>query len=165
MAEYQTSNYRIICAVVNEDSAFVVDIQAGATVDELKKAIKVAKKSEFIWHIRRLQTYAVPRQFHDFETNLRDAVISAVTTLHQGNFVHGDIRDVNLMVRNEWKLDGGAKNIKLIDFDWAGPVGITRYPANVNYEEIKRPEGAWDGQLITKEHDIYGYGWLSVLVD
>jgi hypothetical protein len=80
--------------------------------------------------------------------------VSAVTTLHQGNFVHGDIRDVYLMVRDEWNLDGGEINLKLIDFDWAGPVGTTRYPANVNYDQIKRPEGAWDRQLITKDHNI-----------
>jgi hypothetical protein len=85
---------------------------------------------------------------------LRGAVLSAVTTLHQGGFVHGDIRNVNLMVRNEWNPDDGVINLKMIDFDWAGPVGATQYPANVNYEEIRRPQGAWDGQLITKEHDI-----------
>jgi len=75
--------------------------------------------------------------------------------------VHGDICDVNLMVRNEWNLhDDGMTNIKLVDFDWAGPAGTTRYPANVNYEQINRPPGAWDAQPITKEPDIAMVGHL-----
>jgi hypothetical protein len=57
------------------------------------------------------------------------------------------------MVRREWNPDDGMRNLKLIDFDWAGPEGTTRYPANVNYEQIDRPLEARDGEFITREHD------------
>ena len=42
----------------------------------------------------------------------------------------------------------------LVDFDWAGKEGEVHYPMNVNRSDIKRPDGARDGQLIKKEHDL-----------
>jgi hypothetical protein len=42
---------------------------------------------------------------------------------------------------------------KLIDFDWAGEAGVAKYPANMN-PDIRWPEGAVDGQLIQKAHDL-----------
>jgi hypothetical protein len=63
--------------------------------------------------------------------------------------VHGDVRDANILVRTDGTLD-----VKLLDFDWAGPVGTIKYPMNVNGEDIKRPAAASDGELILAEHDI-----------
>jgi serine/threonine protein kinase len=76
-----------------------------------------------------------------------------VGVLHAGGFVHGDIRDVNLMVRRKWSDADNPKNVLLVDFDWAGPEEDARYPPNVNYVDISRPDGAKDGELITQEHD------------
>jgi hypothetical protein len=42
----------------------------------------------------------------------------------------------------------------LLDFDWAGPIQKTHYPMYVNREDIRRPDGAWDGQKIVAEHDL-----------
>lgn len=82
---------------------------------------------------------------------ITESVKRAADILHQGGFVHGDIRNLNLMVRkgsnqDEWK-------VKIIDFDWAGKVGDARYPPNVNRREIRRPKGVKDGELILQEHD------------
>lgn len=90
---------------------------------------------------------------HEFDATERAMIEEAVSILHQGNFVHGDIRDVNMMVRRNWDPACGSRNIKLLDFDWAGMEGTVRYPANVNHEDIRRPQDARDGLLITKEHD------------
>ncbi|KAF8836162.1 hypothetical protein BDN67DRAFT_998492 [Paxillus ammoniavirescens] len=60
--------------------------------------------------------------------------------LHNGGFVHGDIRDTNIM-------------FMIIDFDWAGKINEVRYPPYVNREDIWRPDGAIDGELILTEHD------------
>ena len=48
----------------------------------------------------------------------------------------------------------GMKNVKLFDFDRAGKVETTRYPANVNYVQISRPVDARDGLPIKKERDL-----------
>jgi hypothetical protein len=42
----------------------------------------------------------------------------------------------------------------LVDFDWAGPVGKTRYPLGVNRFDIYRPENARDGHQILPEDDL-----------
>lgn len=81
-------------------------------------------------------------------------VIAAVGILHRGGFVHGDIRDINTMVAVDWDDEKGAENVKLLDFDWAGPEGSTLYPANVNYWDVDRPVDARDGMPILKDHDL-----------
>jgi hypothetical protein len=64
--------------------------------------------------------------------------------------VHGDIRDTNVMVRKD-----GEMGFMLVDFDWAGEIGVVRYPMNVNRaENLWRPDGASDGNVITAHHDI-----------
>lgn len=84
------------------------------------------------------------RTMASFEPVIRDAV----TKLHQAGFVHGDIRDINIMVKE------GSSGIMLVDFDWAGVIGEVRYPMNVENRAIRRPAGAEDGELIMAEHDI-----------
>ncbi|KAF7986784.1 hypothetical protein HWV62_20394 [Athelia sp. TMB] len=72
-----------------------------------------------------------------------------VGKLHEANMVHGDMRGVNLLVRMD-----GQIGIKVVDFDWAGEVGVVRYPINVNRDGIARPDTARDGMLVAKEHDL-----------
>jgi hypothetical protein len=69
--------------------------------------------------------------------------------LHQANLVHGDIRDVNIMVRKD-----GKPELMLVDFDWSGIIGQVYYPINVNKEDIWRPDDVSDGLLIKSDHDI-----------
>ncbi|KAM6501181.1 hypothetical protein JOM56_004195 [Amanita muscaria] len=91
-------------------------------------------------------------QFHDLESHHRSSVLEYLkqflTFLHANGFVHGDIRDTNIMVPRS-----GEPHFFLIDFDWAGRIGEVRYPMNVNRKGIWRPDGARDGELITAEHD------------
>ncbi|KAI0255336.1 hypothetical protein BJV78DRAFT_1179329 [Lactifluus subvellereus] len=80
-----------------------------------------------------------------FET-LRDIL----SRLHEAGFVHGDIRDTNIMIDES---SGGCP--MLVDFDWAGKIGEVRYPMNVyRGPGLWRPDGACDGELITVDHDI-----------
>lgn len=69
--------------------------------------------------------------------------------LHQVNFVHGDVRDVNVMVRKDGKL-----GLMLVDFDWSGIIGEVRYPSNVNKVDLWRPDDVSDGLLIKSDHDM-----------
>ena len=73
-----------------------------------------------------------------------------LTSLHQANYVHGDIRDMNIMVRKD-----GVQGFKLVDFDWSGTIGQVRYPMNVyRGPRLWRPPEVEDGQLIKADHDI-----------
>lgn len=95
--------------------------------------------------------YKMVRNQDPVTTELSSALEAAVNVPHTGNFVHGDIRDVNLMFSKENK----SIKVMIVDLDWAGTDGEIRYPANVNTIGINRPDGARDGELISKAHDLY----------
>lgn len=70
--------------------------------------------------------------------------------MHQRGYVHGDVRDVNIMIKNEPDLP-----VMLVDFDWAGEIGEATYPMNVNRVDVHRPEEAVDNAPIRAEHDMF----------
>jgi hypothetical protein len=83
-------------------------------------------------------------------TGLRDLILEEMKLLHQAGYVHGDLRDMNLMVRRDGQL-----GFMMVDFDWAGKIGETYYPMNVNTgPSLWRPAGAHDGEIIKADHDI-----------
>jgi hypothetical protein len=47
-----------------------------------------------------------------------DDIIGKLTSLHQANYVHGDVRNTNIMVKKD-----GNQGFKLVDFDWSGTIG------------------------------------------
>ncbi|KAF8346757.1 hypothetical protein F5887DRAFT_831751, partial [Amanita rubescens] len=73
--------------------------------------------------------------------------------LHQKGFVHGDIQQANILIEKE-SLTSDDVKIHLIDFDWAGPIGEAKYPADVNKITVRRPDGVEGGGFITKQQDI-----------
>ncbi|KAI9455631.1 hypothetical protein HD554DRAFT_2225709 [Boletus coccyginus] len=78
-----------------------------------------------------------------------DAIRGQLDDLHDQQLVHGDIRDTNLLVKND-----DRNKFMIIDFDWAGQVGVVRYPPYVNHVDIERPDDATDGLLIEADHDV-----------
>lgn len=95
-------------------------------------------------------TYKLVSDFYSVSSAVSDALRDAVNLLHTANFVHGDIRDVNLMFSRE----KGTAKVMILDFDWAGVEGQVRYPTNVNTFSVERPAGVSDGELISKQHDL-----------
>lgn len=73
--------------------------------------------------------------------------------LHENGFVHGDIRDSNILIDTN-SLDADNVKLHFIDFDWAGRVERVKYPMGVNTTSVKRPATVKYDALITKEHDI-----------
>ncbi|CAA7265766.1 unnamed protein product [Cyclocybe aegerita] len=85
----------------------------------------------------------------DSRNSLLDSLKASLSQFHQANYVHGDMRNSNIMVKKSG-LDG---SFLLVDFDWSGTIGEVRYPLNINNVTVTRPSGAFDGELITAEHD------------
>lgn len=75
----------------------------------------------------------------------------ALCTLHSKGYCHGDFRPCNILVSL-------TKEVKVIDFDWAGKVNVAVYPFFMNHQSITWPGGAEDGAHLSKEHDMY---WLA----
>jgi serine/threonine protein kinase len=68
----------------------------------------------------------------------REEIAAKLASLHQGSYVHGDIRNANVMVKED-----GSLGIRLVDFDWSGKVGEVRYPMSIyRGARLWRPGGA-----------------------
>ncbi len=83
----------------------------------------------------------------------RDEVKAKLTHLHDEGFVHGDLRDVNVIVRNEG-VSGDGPGILIVDWDWAGREGQVTYPRGIN-TQVARPASALAGEEIKAEHDVW----------
>ena len=75
-------------------------------------------------------------------TTEHPALIKLLRTMKEKNVVHGDLRPNNIMCRAppDGGTEGQALEIKVIDFDWAGMLGSTNYPAIMN------PNIKWPGE-------------------
>ena len=90
-------------------------------------------------------------------TQLQEAVESILKMLDSKDFVHGDLRTNNIMIRTD--VIEKCVDVKVIDFDWAGKAGEVCYPAERN-TDIQWPGEA--GAPILKEHvSEMVHSWLD----
>ncbi|KAL7680012.1 putative aminoglycoside phosphotransferase, protein kinase-like domain superfamily [Plasmopara halstedii] len=82
---------------------------------------------------------------------VRDQLLKIENLLKDGSFVHGDLREQNVM----W--DTSKNRVVLIDFDWSGRDGVDTYPPFMN-GEIAWPAGAACGEPLRVAHDAY---WIA----
>lgn len=78
------------------------------------------------------------------------SVTRALETLHNGGYVHGDFRNVNVLIK---KLANDQFDVKILDFDWSGKEGDARYPIDINFHNIYRPPTVQLGGEIKQRHD------------
>jgi RIO1 family len=71
-----------------------------------------------------------------------------VEEFHGEGLVHGDLRDVNLIVRR-----GEPERIIIVDYDWGGKHGDVSFPSRHLHEDLTGGEGELESLEITKEHD------------
>jgi hypothetical protein len=97
--------------------------------------------------------------FNETTTHHREAWTEFRTKIAQfsNDFVHGDLRDVNIMYGS--LPDQNRSGYFIVDFDWAGPIGKATYPFSINTAH-KWPNGVAPGAVITQNHDHY---WLDLL--
>ena len=79
---------------------------------------------------------------------LREAVRNILQTLDNGDYVHGDLRTNNIMIRTD--VIENSVELRVVDFDWAGKAGQVCYPAERD-TDIQWPGKA--GEAILKKHD------------
>jgi len=84
-------------------------------------------------------------------TELRKALEDIVRALKSNNYVHGDLRPNNIMIRKD--LSKQPLGLMVVDYDWAGEASKVYYPAerNPEIEGIKWPGEA--GGKIENGHD------------
>jgi len=81
-------------------------------------------------------------------SQLRGALQEIITVLDEKNYVHGDLRSNNIMIRTD-VMDKSVE-LKVVYFDWAGKAGQVHYPEEWN-REIRWPGEA--GGPIDQNHD------------
>lgn len=84
----------------------------------------------------------IPEHFERWKTQLQ----GLVAKFHDQGFVHGDLRDANIL-----SGDGGC--VKLVDFDWGGRDGEVSYPTSRLHPELTDGRSSEDLK-ITKADDL-----------
>ncbi|KAF8517169.1 hypothetical protein BU17DRAFT_50191 [Hysterangium stoloniferum] len=88
---------------------------------------------------------------HRTDLEVREALQAALESLHSKDYVHGDLRKENILVRSgTWHV---PSRVKLVDFEWSGQEGAVEYPLQLNTRQIQRPVDAVSGGPIRKVHD------------
>lgn len=85
---------------------------------------------------------------------VRDQLLEIKRGLAAASFVHGDLRENNVM----W--NPVTNRVALIDFDWSGKDGADMYPPFMN-PEIAWPPGAESGKPLRVAHDAYWFELMS----
>ena len=109
---------------------------------------------ECLWDLKK----AAPMEgleYHQSAQPYVDALTQKVVDgLHSQMYVHGDIRDTNVLIpRHD---NPNPSTAFLIDWEWSGVAGTVLYPHGVADDDprVPRPSGAFEGQSITQEHDM-----------
>ncbi|CCO31951.1 hypothetical protein BN14_06003 [Rhizoctonia solani AG-1 IB] len=87
-----------------------------------------------------------------FPAPVRSSVEQAIRILHAHNIVFGDLRPPNILAVED--SNGHIVGGMLVDFDWCGTHGGSRYPGLMNTVEIVWPAGVDRGRVMMKDHDI-----------
>lgn len=82
---------------------------------------------------------------------LQGAVLAFIRSLHSRGYVHGDLGDNNIFIRNSDTKP--STNFMLLDFEWSGKYKMAHYPMGVDRRQARQPEGVRDGMMILPEHD------------
>jgi len=87
--------------------------------------------------------------------NVYEAVKEALALFHKEGYVHGDVRQTNIMVTRDGVDSTDLGDVILIDFDWAGKENTVRYPSDItlDHPELLRLEDVDCGGLICSAHD------------
>lgn len=126
--------------------------------------LATVKQAPRLWHCAYEETVGMWVVVMDYvEGKMADAVLrepahvaslrAALTTLHHGGYVFGDLRRPNVLVDGE--------RVMLIDFDWCGKAGEARYPADILLEPGMWDDGVERGGLIEQKHDAYHFRLLT----
>jgi len=95
--------------------------------------------------MERLPSSFRPLRELTLEMNLEQPVTDAVQRMHDAGFVHGDLRDTNILVNKD--------GVKIVDWDWAGRPGDVKYPISIN-PQVPRAAAARGDVTIVEAHDM-----------
>ena len=81
--------------------------------------------------------------------NLERRVTDAAQRMHRAGFMHGDLRDTNILV----DVTSNNNGVRIVDWDWAGRSGDVKYPTSINFQ-VPRAAAARGNVDIVQAHDM-----------
>ncbi|KAG6374274.1 hypothetical protein JVT61DRAFT_4296 [Boletus reticuloceps] len=97
-----------------------------------------------------LEFETVYNQKEPLSSTLFAKMQETLADFHNHGFVHGDIRDVNIMVPKE-----NNDEFRFINLDWSGLLGLAQYPARINTLTIKWPPNIISRRFIAPSDDLF----------
>ena len=89
----------------------------------------------------------------DQKMKLQRKIKNAVQEMHSEGLVHGDLRECNILYKEEEEKNrDGDIQVKIIDFDWGGKEEAVRYPPRLD-PNISWPLGVQTNKQIKQIHD------------
>lgn len=129
---------------------------------ECKMAPKLITEDESCdgWKVIVME-YIEGKTLHECSSTLKDSqkdaiiemLITAVQSMKDAKFVHGDLRLPNIMIKDS-EVDSESPTPIILDFDWAGIDGEVVYPVNLN-PIVDWPDTAKPGSFIHNSHDMH----------
>ncbi|KAG8959405.1 hypothetical protein FRC03_008030 [Tulasnella sp. 419] len=107
---------------------------------------RVGTRSMIVMEYVDGQNAALEYGYRQLPESILKEIKRALDILHGENWVFGDLRPPNIMIRNGQPL--------LVDFDWCAREGEGTYPINLNHLTVKWAKGVAGCGLMQKEHDI-----------
>eukprot|EP00878_Enallax_costatus_P028229 GHUV01030468.1.p1 GENE.GHUV01030468.1~~GHUV01030468.1.p1 ORF type:complete len:155 (-),score=34.21 GHUV01030468.1:700-1140(-) len=93
------------------------------------------------------QRYQLSQALLSMQNTLHSLRLPTSETAADRVLVHGDMRPPNIMVQQ------GGFAVKLIDWDWAGVAGKSRYPLRPLNPAVKWPAEVKPGAIMQQQHD------------
>ena len=93
------------------------------------------------------------RDNRSFATTFFEDITKAITLLHNSDYVFADLRPPNIIVTKD-----NCNRAVLVDFDWCGESGHTRYPFMMNLDIPWPPhtQGVYPGAFLQKNMILGG---------
>ena len=136
-----TARYNEKAHHILADAGFAPKLHfCGRVVGGLYMVVMDRVDAKSLW---QLQTGKTP-----IPTIVLEHVRQAVYLLHQHNIVFGDLRDPNIL------YDASKNGAVLVDFDWPGEDGVSRYPPTLNLTN-QWPEEVVPYGIMHKAHDLW----------
>lgn len=113
-------------------------------------------------HVNGMSVWQLQKDKQPIPAIVGSQVEEAVRIIHNAGIVFGDLREPNILYVPPG--DSSEERVVLVDFDWPGEDGKSRYPATLNTDNLWAEE-VRAYAIMRKEHDMWQVERLQTLIN